>query len=164
MNLKHLISEFGILVNFNVAKKISPEKIKSLENKLKKKIKKGDNLEDLLKHEISKQTQKTLDISDIPGLIGLDKSNIEKNNSKGIFQDEAKVLMLNYFAMTLTKKMITQKFKKDEICFIILTILGTLGLTDQDFRMFHKNNQQSDENLNDNDEFDDDDDDYNEEY
>ena len=53
MNLKHLISEKGILVNFSVAKKISPEKIKSLESKIKKKMKKTDDLEDLLKQEVS---------------------------------------------------------------------------------------------------------------
>ena len=66
MNLKHLISEKGILVNFSVAKKISSEKINSLESKIKKKMKKGDNLENLLKQEISKETQKTLNINDIP--------------------------------------------------------------------------------------------------
>jgi len=149
MNFKHLISEKGILVNFSVAKRISSEKIKSLETKIKKNMKVGDNLEYLLKQEISKQTQKTLNINDVPGLL------INKNNkkiiydSKGIFQNESKVMMLNLFGIGIAKKLINQKFKKDEICFVILTILGSLGLTDEDFRMFHKNNYSSTQDHND---------------
>jgi len=162
MNLKHLISEKGILVNFSVAKKISSEKINSLESKIKKKMKKGDNLENLLKQEISKETQKTLNINDIPGLVDVNKNNkkIVYYDSKGIFENESKVMMLNLFGIGITKKLINQKFKKDEICFVILTILGSLGLTDEDFRMFHKNNHPSGEDHNDEDDYDDEDDEF----
>ena len=159
MNLKHLISEKGILVNFSVAKKISSEKINSLESKIKKKMKKGDNLENLLKQEISKETQKTLNINDIPGLVDVNKKIIYYD-SKGIFENESKVMMLNLFGIGIAKKLINQKFKKDEICFVILTILGSLGLTDEDFRMFHKNNHPSGEDHNDEDDYDDEDDEF----
>jgi len=158
MNFKHLISEKGILVNFSVAKRISSEKIKSLETKIKKNMKLGDDLEYLLKQEISKQTQKTLNINDVPGLL------INKNNkkiisdSKGIFENESKVMMLNLFGIGIAKKLINQKFKKDEICFVILTILGSLGLTDEDFKMFHKNNYSSTQDHTDEDEEDEEDD------
>jgi len=159
MNFKHLISEKGILVNFSVAKRISSEKIKSLETKIKKNMKLGDDLEYLLKQEISKQTQKTLNINDVPGLL------INKNNkkiisdSKGIFENESKVMMLNLFGIGIAKKLINQKFKKDEICFVILTILGSLGLTDEDFKMFHKNNYSSTQDHNDEDDEDEEDED-----
>ncbi len=157
MNLKHLISEKGILVNFSVAKKIPPEKIKLLESKIKKKINKNDDLEDLLKKEISKETQKTLDINDIPGLINIYQKKILHQSSKGIFENETKVMMLNLFGIGIAKKLINKKLKKDEICFIILTILGALGLTDKDFRMFHKNNNhtQDDQDDQDDDDYDD---------
>ena len=161
MNLKHLISEKGILVNFSVAKRISSENIKSLETKIKKKMKKGDNLENLLKQEISKETQKTLNINDIPGLVDVkNNKKIVYYDSKGIFENESKVMMLNLFGIGIAKKLINQKFKKDEICFVILTILGSLGFTDEDFRMFHKKNHPSGEDHNDEDDYDDEDDEF----
>lgn len=157
MNLKHLISEKGILVNFSVAKKISSVKMKVMEEKVKKKMKKGDNLETLLKQEITKQTQKTLNFNEIPGLIGMNKPQTDKSSPIGIFKNETKVMMLNLFGISLAKKMISQKFKKDEICFIILTVLGSLGLTDEDFRNFHKNNRHENDSLpEDDDDFEDD--------
>jgi hypothetical protein len=157
---KHLISEKGILVNFTVAKKIPSKKIESLQNKVKKTLKEGDDLEELLKKEISKQTQKTLNVNDIPGIIVNNHKKNDLEYSNGIFADESRVMLLNFFGMNLAKKMINQKFKKDEICFIMLTILGTLGLTDQDFKDFHKNNRQ---NMDD-DDYNDEDDDYDDEY
>lgn len=160
MNLKHLISEKGILVNFSVAKKISPEKIKSLESKIKKKMKKDDDLVNLLKQEISKETQKTLDINDIPGLIDVYQKKAIHQSSKGIFENETKVMMLNLFGIGIAKKLISKKLKKDEICFVILTILGALGLTDEDFRMFHKNNHHAGDNPQDDEDDYDDEDEY----
>lgn len=157
---KHLISEKGVLVSFTVAKKIPSKKIESLQNKIKKTLKEGDNLEDLLKKEISKQTQKTLNVNDIPGIIVNKSRSADDDCHNGIFEDESRVMLLNLFGMNLAKKMVTQKFKKDEICFIILTILGTLGLTDQDFKDFHKNNHQN----TDDDGYDDEDDGYEDEY
>ena len=160
MNLKHLISEKGILVNFSVAKKISPEKIKSLESKIKKKMKKNDDLELLLKQEISKETQKTLDINEIPGLIDVYQKKIMPQSSKGIFENETRVMMLNLIGIGIAKKLISKKLKKDEICFVILTILGALGLTDEDFRMFHKNNHNIGDNQSDDDYDEEDEDEY----
>lgn len=160
MNLKHLISEKGILVNFSVAKKISTETIKSLETKIKKKMKKNDDLEFLLKQEISKETQKTLDINNIPGLIDVYQKKAIHQSSKGIFENETKVMMLNLFGIGIAKKLISKKLKKDEICFVILTILGALGLTDEDFRMFHKNNHSVEDNQSDDEDDYDDEDEY----
>jgi len=161
MHPKHLISEKGILVSFTVAKKIPSRKIESLQNKIKKTIKKGENEEELLKKEITKQTQKTLNVAEIPGII-LSKNQYEGEiNSLGIFKDESRVMMLNLFGMNIAKKLITQKYKREEICFIIITILGTLGLTDQDFKDFHKNNRQD---INDDDDLDDEDYDEDDEF
>ena len=70
-------------------------------------------------------------------------------------------MMLNLFGMNIAKKLITQKYKREEICFIIITILGTLGLTDQDFKDFHKNNRQD---INDDDDLDDEDYDEDDEF
>jgi hypothetical protein len=157
MNLKHLISEKEILVNFNVAKKISSAKMKVMEEKVKKKMKRGDDLETLLKQEITKQAQKTLNFNEIPGLIRMNKPQTDKSSPIGIFKNETKVMMLNLFGVSLAKKMISQKFKKDEICFIILTVLGSLGLIDEDFRNFHKNNRYENDSLpEDDDDFEDD--------
>jgi len=141
MNYKHLISENKVMISFNVARKIAPEKLKSIEDKVKKTCKKGSDYNKLFEKEVLKQTKKTLKVNDIPGLMDIEdgvRAKIPKN--MGIFKDEKKVMLLNFLGTSIAKKMLNQKLKKDEICFVLLTILGFLGLTDTDFRDFHKRN------------------------
>lgn len=145
MNYKHLISENNVMVSFSVARKIAPGKLKEIQDKVKKTCKKNSDYEKLVKKEVLKQTQKTLNADDIPGLIDVNngvRAKIPKN--LGIFKDEKKLMVLNFIGTTFAKKMLDQKLKKDEICFILLTILGFLGLTDTDFRDFHKRNTHED--------------------
>jgi len=152
MNYKHLISENKVMVSFSVARRIAPEKLKAIQDKVKKTCKKDSDYDKLVEKEVMKQTQKTLNVNDIPGLMDMNEgvqAKIPKN--MGIFKDEKKVMLLNFFGTTVAKKMLDQKLKKDEICFVLLTILGYLGLTDNDFRNFHKRNTQED-SLNEDDE------------
>jgi len=145
MNYKHLISENKVMVSFSVARKIDPKKLKAIQAKVKKTCKKRSDYDKLVENEVLKQTKKTLNVNDIPGLMDVNegvRDKIPKN--MGIFKDEKKVMVLNFFGTTVAKKMLNQKFKKDEICFILLTILGYLGLTDTDFRNFHKRNTPED--------------------
>ena len=133
------------MVSFNVARKIAPEKLKSIEDKVKKMCKKGSDYNKLFEKEVLKQTQKTLKVNDIPGLMDIEqgvRAKIPEN--MGIFKDEKKVMLLNFIGTSIAKKMLNQKLKKDEICFVLLTILGFLGLTDMDFRNFHKRNTPED--------------------
>jgi hypothetical protein len=151
MNYKHLLSENGIMVSFSVAKKIPVDKLKKIHDKIKRMAKNGKNADELFKKEIEKQTKNTLNVNDIPGLIT--EENVSNNQDEdvnqnvktpeitGVFKNEKKVMMLNFFGTSVARKMVEQKFKKDEICFIILTILGSLGIGDNDFKNFHKRNK-----------------------
>ena len=68
-NIKHLLSQNGILASFNICKKISPTKIKSIKKKLLDKGVAKDKLEDELYKHIANKHVDNSDIEDIPGII-----------------------------------------------------------------------------------------------
>ena len=68
-NIKHLLSQNGILTSFNICKKVSPTKINNIKNKLLKTGIPEDKIEnELYKHIISKHIDDST-IEDIPGII-----------------------------------------------------------------------------------------------
>ena len=112
------------MVSFNVARKIAPEKLKSIEDKVKKTCKKGSDYNKLVEKEVLKQTKKTLKVNDIPGLMDIEdgvRAKIPKN--MGIFKDEKKVMLLNFLGTSIAKKMLNQKLKKYDFKLLIKALL-----------------------------------------
>ena len=68
-NYQHLLSKHGILVTFNIAKKIKPSEIKSIRKKLESKFPDVNKLEKAINKEIKAKTKTFLQENDIPGLI-----------------------------------------------------------------------------------------------
>ena len=66
-NYQHLLSKHGILVTFNIAKKIKPSEIKSIRKKLESKFPESNNLEKEINKEIKAKTKTFLQENDIPG-------------------------------------------------------------------------------------------------
>ena len=68
-NIKHLLSQNGILTSFNICKKVSPTKVKNIKKKLLNNGIPEDKIEDeLYKHIISRHIDDS-NIEDIPGII-----------------------------------------------------------------------------------------------
>ena len=68
-NIKHLLSQNGILTSFNICKKVSPTKVKNIKKKLLNNGIPEDKIEDeLYKHIISKHIDDS-NIENIPGII-----------------------------------------------------------------------------------------------
>lgn len=144
-SINHLVAKHGILTSFSIAKKISQSDIKKMTNKVKKQCKEPDDLQRLLHEEILKSTKYAITNDSIPGLI-LPEGYDPDKNSKSFKEDEEKLIKLNLLSTIIAKKFAENKFTKEEICFLILNILGSLGLTDTDFKSFHEKYGKSDGN------------------
>jgi hypothetical protein len=153
----HLIAKHGVLTAFSIAKKVSPEDIKKFRAKIKKKCKDPKEFNQLLKEEITRSTQESIAKNSIPGLIV--PSDIGRQpQSKFCNGDEKKIMKLNNMSNVIATKFVDADLSKDEICYIMLSILTALGLTDADFKEFHQKYGPPDDR-DDRDESDDDDDD-----
>jgi hypothetical protein len=155
----HLIAKHGVLVSFSIAKKLSDANIKKLRARIKRKSKNINHFNQLLKDEITKSTQESIKNDKIPGLI-LEATNDYSDNQPAKFcnGDEKKIMKLNNMSHTIADKFLDTNLTKDEICYVMLYILTTLGLNDTDFRDFHKKYGSIDDQ--DNSDEDEDDDDY----
>lgn len=150
----HLIAKHGILTSFSIARKVSKKDIKQISDKIKKKCKTKEEFNELLQKEVLKTTKYSMNQDLIPGLI-LPEKDIKQAARKEL-ADEKKLMKLNYVANIIAKKLMDNKLSKDEICYIILTLLSSLGLSDQDFKNFNNKYGTIDENIDDEDDDDDD--------
>jgi hypothetical protein len=141
----HLIAKHGILTSFSIARKVSKKDIKQISDKIKKKCKTKEEFNELLQKEVLKTTKYSMNQDLIPGLI-LPEKDIKQSARKEL-ADEKKLMKLNYIANIIAKKLMDHKLSKDEICYIILTMLSSLGLNDQDFKNFNNKYGTIDENI-----------------
>ncbi len=127
----HVLSKEGILTTFSIAKRITAKDIRKISQKLKrsKSHANSEELQDLLKEKIIKDTQKNLDINKIPGLIiqGADDE-----------EEKKRIMELTYFASMIAKKLSEKNIDKYYSCYIINAIVNMLGLTEENFNEFHK--------------------------
>ena len=70
-NLDHLIAKHGVMSSFSIARKISKNEFKSLTQKIKKNCKTKKEFDLLLKKEIIKKTNESINLGKIPGLVVL---------------------------------------------------------------------------------------------
>jgi hypothetical protein len=153
-NIKHLLSQNGILTSFNICKKVSPTKINNIKKKLLKTGIPEDKIEnELYKHIISKHIDDST-IEDIPGII-LDgvppKIKIKPTVQKKIASTSSEIS--EYF-----KK---NKFTKEEIILYIQAVFFLCGITNDDVSEFKEKyniNNDNDEDYLDEEDDDDDDD------
>lgn len=135
----HLIAKHGVLSAFSIAKKVSPKDIKKITDKIKNKskCKSQEAFNKLLQEEIINSTKYTVNKESIPGII-CDNNKNTNNTTSQYTMDNKKTLGLGILANEIAKKLSQNKYSKDEICYLILNLLGILGLTDDDFREFHR--------------------------
>ena len=137
----HLIAKHGVLTSFSIARKVSKKDIENISSKIKKKCKTKEEFNELFQEEVLKTTKYSMNQDLIPGLILPDQA------ARNELADEKKLMQLNYVASIIAKKLMDNKFSKDEICYLILTLLSSLGLNDQDFKDFNKKYGTNNENF-----------------
>jgi hypothetical protein len=128
---QHLLSKHGILVNFNIAKKIKPSQIKAIRKKLESKYSDPKILEREIDKEIKSKTRKFLEENEIPGLIHKNGDSFEKIHINKKIQ--IKILSLANKAVKYCKD---NNFTKEHVIFFIQATLHLLKITNEDMQRF----------------------------
>ena len=147
--LEHLLSKHEVLVSFSIARKLNDKHIKSLTESIKAISKNKMDFNKKLKEEIEKQTTNHIITGNIPGLIvnnSIHQSNpppdITKPKEKPrqlIYNiDKEKLALLYTIASMFNREVLHNKLTKNDICFIIYTILNFLEIKEEDFKKFHE--------------------------
>ena len=157
-DLDHLIAKHGVMSSFSIARKISKNEFKLMNQKIKKNCKTKKEFDLLLKKEIIKKTNESINLGKIPGLVvpHQENKNVSKRPKKFFLDDDKRTALLSIFGASIVEKVIDKKLSKDEMCFIILTIVNLLKLSDHDFKMFHQKNEELDDDFEDEDDDEDD--------
>jgi hypothetical protein len=155
----HLIAQHGVLISFSIAKKLNRESIKAISDEINKLGGDKKTRNQLLEEEIKRNTMDSMKLTDVPGLI-MSKTEIvkEKFMDNSFMKDEKIVISLMILSNLLSKKILDKKLPKEQMCFILISMINSLGLSDADFKNFHQKhnpNYMHDEEEDDFDDFDD---------
>ena len=160
----HLIAQHGILISFSIAKKLNRENVKAIAKEINKLGGDKKTRTQLLEEEIKKNTMDSMKLSDVPGLI-MSKTEIvkEKFMDNSFMKDDKTVINLMILSNLLSKKILDKKIPKEQMCFVLISLINSLGLSDGDFKNFHQKHNPNFMHDEDDDLDDYDDEDYNEE-
>lgn len=129
-NYHHLLSKHGILVSFNIAKKIKPTQINSIRKKLERKFTDSIILEKEINKEIKRKTKKFLNENEIPGLIDNNYPKKEIYINKKI---QVKILNLSNKVAAYCN---INKFTKEHVIFFVQALLHLLKISNDDMQRF----------------------------
>ena len=132
--INHILNVEGILKNFSIAKKISSSELRSIKELASKNCASKEDYVELLKAEIIRYTDEYVKKNKIPGLI------INKKDGLKNFTIKDPVYIKLYKEAALLAKNLTnnRKLEKRELIFLIMSLVGSLGLTQDDFNKFNK--------------------------
>ena len=130
-NYQHLLSKHGILVTFNIAKKIKPSEIKSIRKKLESKFPDVHKLEKEINKEIKAKTKTFLQENDIPGLIQKGEETFDKIYINKKIQ--TKILKLANKVVDYCKQ---YNFTKEHVIFFMQAVLHLLKISNEDMQKF----------------------------
>jgi hypothetical protein len=135
----HLIAQHGVLISFSIAKKLNRESIKAISDEINKLGGDKKTRNQLLEEEIKRNTMDSMKLTDVPGLI-MSKTEIvkEKFMDNSFMKDEKIVISLMILSNLLSKKILDKKAPKEQMCFILISMINSLGLSDSDFKNFHQ--------------------------
>lgn len=149
------------MTSFSVAKKIREEEINRYFSKHRKSGKTDRQIGAMMKEKILSDINGALDKKEVPGIISMD----EAANSMGIDKESAqKITELNRLIMVIAHKISEKKCDKMALCYFINSLVNVLGLSEEDFTKFHRQNGSVNDNPETDEEDDDDEDDDDDEF
>jgi len=150
--INHILNTNGILKNFSISKCISAKELSIIKKQVESECSDKDDFNKLLNEKLIQYTDEYIKKNRIPGLIinkktGIKNFKIKNKNFMKLYRES----VFNAQKLTLEKKL-----NKEELLFYIISMIGYLGLTQQDFAQFSKDLSESpdfeeDENLDDED-------------
>jgi len=132
--INHILNVEGILKNFSIAKKISSSELREIKSLASKSCSSKEDYVELLKREIIRYTDSYVKKNKIPGLI------IKKKDGLKNFTIKDPVYIKLYKEAALLAKNLTngRNLRKQELIFLIMSLVGALGLTQDDFNKFNR--------------------------
>jgi len=124
--INHLISKHGVLISFNIAKKVSINDVKKIE-KIRNESKSDEEYFAKLRKLMIMSVKNTIDKQLIPGII--EPKNIDINRKKYI----------EGLTFSIVQAIKNKKLKKLEVVFMMQLLLNNLHITNEDFKNFYKN-------------------------
>jgi len=135
----HILAKSGILASFSISKKVTEQEIDSMLQSAKNKGKNEAEVAEIVKAKIMKEIIDATQKGTLPGII------IE--NFKNPVIPIQSIESLNRMVMVVSQKMKDKKFDKMSLCYFVNYLVGSLGLTEEDFEEFHRRIKESqDEN------------------
>ena len=135
--------------SFSVAKKITEEDVHKYFSKQKRSGKTEAQIGKLLQEKVLEEITTAIQNNQIPGLLKPEELAASMGIDKNVVE---KMPELNKIIIVIAHKLSEKKYDKMALCYFINSLVNILGLSEDDFQKFHRQN------------VDDDDDDEGEEY
>jgi hypothetical protein len=123
--------------SFSVAKKVTEDDISKFFTIQKKTGKTNSQIEKMLKSKIMDEIQDAVTHNKIPGLISPQEIAKEAGFDKHIVDNMPE---LNKLIMVIAHKLSEKPYDKQSLCYFINSLVNMLGLEEEDFDNFHKQN------------------------
>lgn len=131
----HLLNQMGVLSSFSISKKITEEEINLMMKRAKVKSKNENEILELIKRKIMKEIIDATKKGTVPGVI------LEKSENYIV---PLKIIEpLNNMVDVLSRKLKAKKLDQLSLCYFINYLVGSLGLTEEDFEEFHRRLKES---------------------
>ena len=142
----------GVITSFAVAKKVSEEELTKFFNKGKKEGKTVAELNDIIRKKVIAEIEAAVLSRKVPGLLSTEELAKEMGIKESIITDMPE---LNRLIMIVGHKLAEKKYEKMSLCYFINSLVNLLGLSENDFEKFHRQNNpdENDEEDDDGDEF-----------
>ena len=126
-DFQHLLTKYGILTSFNIAKRIKKSQINTIRKRLEKKGLDPEDMEKEVDKQIINNTKKFLEEHEIPGL--------EPSNSE-IKIDPKKQKKLIKLSNDVTLYCESNHFTKEDVIILVQAIFHILKITNTDVQKF----------------------------
>lgn len=126
----HLLTKSGVLASFSISKKITEQEVDTLMKTAKKNGKNETEILDLVKTKIMREIIEATQKGTLPGIV------IE--SAKHPIIPIQSIEALNHMVLVLSQKMKSKKIDKLSLCYFVNYLVGSLGLTEEDFETFHR--------------------------
>lgn len=125
----HILNKYGILKSFSISKKFTEEELNFMAKKLKR-GKSEEELVEMLKAKIVEEIMEASEKGTLPGMI-LNQKRIAPIPIQGIET-------LNKMVEIISHKIRSKNLDKMSLCYFINFLVGSLGLSEEDFEEFHR--------------------------
>jgi hypothetical protein len=126
----HMLTTMGVLASFSVSKKISEQEVGEMMKSAQTKSKDEQEVLTMVKAKIMKEIIDATKKGTLPGIL------IEKAD-RGVLPVQF-IDSLNRMVLVLSQKLKGKKIDKLSLCYFINYLVGSLGLTEEDFEEFHR--------------------------